>query len=220
MGKRLLIFGPPAAGKGTHAKRLATDLNIPHVATGDMLREALRPGHADGNGRLGANAAQQIGRGELMPDSLVISLVAERLAQDDARGGYLLDGFPRTLPQAQALKALLADAKIDGVLCLDAPEDVLVNRIAGRYTCADCQAVFNRFYRPPAVAGRCDVCGGALTQRADDNETAVRRRLEQYRAKTAPVMAFFAAESWPVRSVSSLGAIDDIYERLRAAVAA
>jgi adenylate kinase len=210
MGKRLLIFGPPAAGKGTHAKRLAEDLNIPHIATGDILRQAIQEGTP-----LGRQAAGTIGRGELVPDPVVVGLVEGRLA--GAKDGYLLDGFPRTLPQAQALQKLMPDG-VDVVLCLDAPEEVLVNRIAGRSVCGSCQAVYNRYYRQPRVANRCDHCEGALTQRADDAEPAVRRRLDQYRVKTAPVLAFFEARQWPVRTVESVGPVDEIYGRLRGAV--
>jgi adenylate kinase len=212
MGKRLLIFGPPAAGKGTHAKRLARELKIPHIATGDMLREAIREGTP-----LGQQAAATIGRGELVPDAVVVALVEQRLAAPDARDGYLLDGYPRTLAQAQALQALIPQGA-DAVLSLDAPEEVLVNRIAGRSICAECQAVYNKHDRQPRVAGLCDVCGGALVQRPDDAEPAVRRRLEQYRAKTAPVLDFFAARHWPVRTVQSVGPVDEIYDRLRGAV--
>jgi adenylate kinase len=210
MGKRLLIFGPPAAGKGTHARRLAEDLKIPHIASGDMLRQEIRS-----ESPLGKRAAATIGRGDLVPDEVVISLVGDRLAA--APDGYLLDGFPRTLAQAQALQRLLPDGP-DVVLCLDAPEEVLVNRIAGRSICASCQAVYNRYYRRPRVTGKCDHCGGELVQRADDGEEAVRRRLEQYRAKTAPVLSFFQAEHWPVRVVESVGPVDEIYGRLRGAV--
>jgi adenylate kinase len=212
MGKRVLIFGPPAAGKGTHAKRLARDLKIPHIATGDMLRQAIAEGTP-----LGREAAATIGRGELVPDLVVNALVEQRLASPDARDGYLLDGYPRTVPQAQALDRLMP-LGADAVLALDAPEEVLVNRIAGRSICAQCQSVYNRYYRRPQVAGRCDACGGVLTPRSDDDEPAVRRRLEQYRAKTAPVLSYFVSRRWPVHTVESVGAVDEIYDRLRGAL--
>lgn len=215
MSKRLLIFGPPAAGKGTHAKRLAGELGIPHIATGDMLRKAIQE-----ETPFGRHADAFIRRGELVPDELVMALLQERLAKPDAGSGFLLDGFPRTISQARALDARMGeqDHDITGVLALDAPEEVLVKRISGRQICADCGAVFNRFYRVTRVAGRCDDCDGALTQRSDDGEAAVRERLSQYRAKTAPVLAFFGAARWPIHVIESVGDVEDIYGRLRRAV--
>jgi adenylate kinase len=215
MSKRLLIFGPPAAGKGTHAKRLAGELGIPHIATGDMLRNAIKEGTP-----FGRHADAFIRRGELVPDELVMALLQERLAKPDAQGGFLLDGFPRTISQARALDARMGeqDEEIDAVLALEAPVEVLVRRISGRQICGACGAVFNRFFRPTRNEGRCDDCDGALAQRSDDSEEAVRQRLEQYRAKTAPVLAFFGAAQWPVHVIDSVGEVEEIYGRLRRAV--
>ena len=215
MSKRLLIFGPPAAGKGTHAKRLAGELRIPHIATGDMLRRAIQEGT-----QFGQHADAYIRRGELVPDELVMALLQERLAKPDATAGFLLDGFPRTISQARALDARMGeqDEEIDAVLALEAPEEVLVKRISGREICPGCGAVFNRFYRPARSAGRCDDCDSPLTQRSDDGEAAVRQRLEQYRAKTTPVLAFFGAARWPVHIIESVGDVEEIYGRLRRAV--
>lgn len=217
MAKRLLIFGPPAVGKGTHAKRLAGELRIPHIATGDMLRRAIQEGT-----QFGRHADGFIRRGELVPDELVMALLQERLAKGDTNGGFLLDGFPRTVSQARALDARLGeqDQDISAVLALDAPEEVLVKRISGRQICTGCGAVYNQFYRPSRVVGHCDECQGALGQRTDDSESAVRLRLEQYRAKTAPVLAFFGAARWPVHVVESVGDVEEIYGRLRRAVVA
>jgi len=215
MAKRLLIFGPPAAGKGTHAKRLAGELLIPHIATGDMLRKAIQEGTP-----FGRHADSYIQRGMLVPDEVVMSLLQERLAKPDAGGGFLLDGFPRTISQARALDARMGeqDQSIDAVLALEAPVEVLVRRISGRQICAHCGSVFNRFFRPTKVAGHCDDCGGGLTQRSDDAEEAVRQRLEQYRAVTAPLLAFFASAQWPVHVIDSVGDVEEIYGRLRGAV--
>jgi len=215
MSKRLLIFGPPAAGKGTHAKRLAGELLIPHIATGDMLRKAIQEGT-----QFGRHADSYIQRGQLVPDEVVMSLLQERLAKPDAGGGFLLDGFPRTISQARALDARMGeqDQGIDAVLALEAPVEVLVKRISGRQICAACGSVFNRFFRPTQVAGRCDDCQGPLSQRSDDAEAAVRQRLEQYRAVTAPLLAFFASAQWPVHVIESVGEVEEIYGRLRQAV--
>jgi adenylate kinase len=215
MSKRLLIFGPPAAGKGTHAKRLAGELRIPHIATGDMLRKAIDEGT-----QFGRHADSFIRRGELVPDELVMALLQERLAKPDALAGFLLDGFPRSISQARALDARMGeqDEAIDAVLALEAPVEVLVKRISGRQICSGCGAVFNRFFRPAKMAGRCDDCDGALTQRSDDGEAAVRQRLEQYRAVTTPVLAFFQAAQWPVHAIDSVGDVDEVYGRLRRAV--
>jgi adenylate kinase len=209
MPKRLLIFGPPAAGKGTHARRLASDLRIPHIATGDMLRHAISR-----RTPLGQQAERHISGGELVPDELVTALVSERLGQEDT-GGFVLDGFPRTVPQAEALAAL---TPVDAVLSLDAPEDLLVARIAGRATCSSCTRVFHDLFRPPVKAGRCDECGGTLVRRPDDEPSAVRKRLAEYHVKTAPVLRFFAEHAWPVRDIDAAGDEDDVYVRIQEAV--
>jgi adenylate kinase len=217
MEKRLLIFGPPAAGKGTHARRLAAELGIPHIATGDMLRRAIAEGT-----QFGRHADGYIRRGEFVPDEVVMALLQERLAQSDAATGFLLDGFPRTVSQARALDARMGeqDQEIDAVLALEAPEELLVKRISGRLICGACGAVFNRFFRPSRQEARCDDCGAALVQRPDDTEAAARRRLAEYRTTTAPLLAFFGATRWPVHLIDSVGAPDEIYGRLRRAVEA
>jgi adenylate kinase len=149
MGKRLLLFGPPGVGKGTHSTRLATDLGVPHVATGDMFRAAIQHGT-----EFGRRADDFIKRGELVPDDIVVDMVEERLAEPDAIEGYLLDGFPRTVPQAEALEGRLEQhgRHLDCILSLEAPAEVLVNRLSGRYTCSSCGATFNTVYCPPKVA--------------------------------------------------------------------
>ncbi len=212
MVRRLLIFGPPGAGKGTHAKRLAHDLGVPHIATGEMLRGAIAS-----KTPLGAKAEAYIRRGELVPDELVVSLLRARIADES---GWLLDGFPRTVPQAKALATMLdeSDVKLDGMLSMDAPEELLLNRIAGRRTCDGCQAVWNEFYRPPAKTGVCDDCGGNLSHRPDDEEHAVRRRLAEYRTKTSPVLAFFAEKRVPIWTVISTNDVDDVYDHIKKSV--
>jgi adenylate kinase len=159
-------------------------------------------------------------QGKLVPDDLVLALLEERLSLPDAVNGYLLDGFPRTVPQARVLAERLGAARktMDCILSLEAPEQVLVNRLAGRYTCPSCNMSFNRIYRPAWVAGICDNCGAALGQRADDTENTVRQRLKEYISKTAPVLDFFRSEKWPVHTVESVGEVDEIYQRIRTAV--
>ncbi len=217
MAKRLLLFGPPGVGKGTHSKRLAADLGVPHVATGDMFREA-----AGRKTAVGLEVGGYMDRGVLVPDALVLAILEDRLARRDTVDGYLLDGFPRTVPQAEALARLMtmAGTRLDRILSLEAPEDTLVKRIAGRFTCEGCQASYNRFYLAPKVAGVCDRCGGRLFQRRDDAEATVRQRLTEYLARTAPVLQFFKTQDWPLRSIVSLGVVDEIYGRIRQAVEA
>jgi adenylate kinase len=219
MGKRLLLFGPPGVGKGTHSRRLAADVGVPHISTGDLFREAMQRGSD-----LGCRAAGFMNGGALVPDDVAVDALRERLARPDAVAGYLLDGFPRTVAQAQALESMMlattanAGHGIDCVLALEAPEEVLVRRLAGRATCLACGASFNIVSRAPAVAGRCDVCGGALHQRPDDVEATVRQRLAEYVAKTSPVLEYLRRQGWPVRAIESVGEVDEIYGRIRQAV--
>lgn len=217
MGKRLLVFGPPGVGKGTHSRRLARDLGIPHIATGDMLRQAI-----DGGSALGKQAAERMTRGELVPDDMVVGLLEERLHRTDAQEGFLLDGFPRTLPQAAVLNDRLTGAlrPSDVVLALQAPETLLVERLSGRQTCSACGAVYNRVLRPAKVLDVCDVCGGPLVQRLDDTEAAVRSRLAAHEATTAPVLTYLAGRGWKVRGVETTGQVEAVYERILEAAAA
>lgn len=212
---RILLFGPPGVGKGTHAKRLGRELGVPHVATGDLLRDVIASGT-----ELGQQADAFMRRGDLVPDATVVGILEQRLALPDAQNGYMLDGFPRTLSQARSFAATLSQhgRVIDHVLCFDAPEETLVNRISGRLSCPTCGATYNRFYRPPRAQGLCDQCGAVLTHRTDDNEETVRRRLHEYRAKTAPVIAFFGQQGWPVHSIDSDGEVEVVFTRARTAM--
>jgi adenylate kinase len=216
MGKRLLFFGPPGVGKGTHSRRLASDLGVPHISTGDLFRQAMQQGT-----ELGRRAAGFMNGGALVSDDVAVEALAHRLAQPDAAQGFLLDGFPRTVPQAQALERMMAEAgtAIDSVLALEAPAQVLVARLAGRSTCLACGASYNTASQPPAVPGRCDACGGTLQQRADDSEATVRHRLSEYAAKTAPVLAHLEGRGWAVRRIDSVGPVEEIYQRIRHGVA-
>jgi adenylate kinase len=199
-------------GKGTHARRLADDLGIPLIGTGDMLRAAIAQGTP-----LGLEAARHMSGGNLVPDELAVELLAQRLAQPDAAGGWLLDGFPRTVPQAEALVTRLTPGLPGAVLSLEAPDELLVARLAGRQTCAACGATYNQAFRAPRVAGRCDACGGALTARADDQEATARHRLAVHQARTAPVLSYLDSHGWPIRHVSSVGELEEVYGRIRSA---
>ncbi len=215
MSENLLLFGPPGVGKGTQAQRLSNVFRIPHIATGDMLRAAIQSYTP-----LGQRAKGFIDQGQLVPDELVLELLGERLQQPDTARGFLLDGFPRTVPQAQVLDRMLTGygKKLDRVIVLDAPEEELVRRITGRRTCESCQASYHIDAKPPRVAGVCDRCGGVLKQRSDDSEDIIRNRLREFSAKTKPVLDYFAANQWPVRMIDANGNMDQIFGRIYAAV--
>jgi adenylate kinase len=215
LGENLLLFGPPGVGKGTQAQRLSAAFRIPHIATGDMLRTAVQSYTP-----LGRRVSDFINRGQLVPDETMVEMVKERLGRPDTRGGFMLDGFPRTTRQAEALESILTgqDRKADGVIVLSAPTEALVERIAGRRMCESCQASFHVSSRPPKVKGVCDRCGGTLIQRTDDAEVTVRYRLEEYAGKTRPVLDYFKTNDWPVREIDAIGDIDQVFGRIYAAV--
>ncbi len=215
MSENLLLFGPPGVGKGTQAQRLSSVFQIQHIATGDMLRAAIQSYTP-----LGQRAKSFIDKGQLVPDDLVLDLLGERLQQPDTRRGFLLDGFPRTVPQAAELDRMLASygKTLDRVIVLDAPEEELVKRISGRRTCESCQASYHVVARPPRVPGFCDRCGGVLSQRSDDSEEIIRNRLREFTAKTRPVIDYFVTHDWPVRMIDAAGNMDQIFGRIYAAI--
>jgi len=215
LGENLLLFGPPGVGKGTQAQRLAAAFRIPHVATGDMLRGAIQS-HTP----LGRQVAEYINRGQLAPDEVMVEVVRQRLAMPDAMKGFMLDGYPRTIPQAEALSRILGEQgrAVDAVIVLDAPADALVRRIAGRRTCESCQASYHVVARPPKVEGVCDRCGGTLIQRVDDAEATVRFRLGEYAVKTKPVLDYFKQSGWPLKVIDAIGDIDQVFGRIYSAV--
>ena len=185
---RWIFLGPPGADKGTQAARLAQRAGVPQIATGDMFRAAVREGTP-----LGREAKRYMDAGQLVPDHVTLGLVRERLAQPDCRAGFLLDGFPRTVAQAEGLEAVLAELGVwlDGVLYFDVPDAVVVERLSGRRVCPACGATYHVRFDPPQVEGRCDRCGAELVQRPDDREETVRQRLEVYRRQTQPLVDYY-----------------------------
>jgi adenylate kinase len=210
---RLLIFGKQGAGKGTQAVRLAEHYQIPHISTGDMFRAAVREGT-----EFGRKAKEFMDAGELVPDEVVLGMVRERLALPDAADGFLLDGFPRTRPQAEGLREVVGDGGLDAVVELEVPTDAVVERISGRRVCADCGATYHVSQPPRHGWGRCDQCNGShVIQRDDDTEDAVRRRLAIYERETAPLAEYYAAQRLLSR-VDGLGDPDEVFVRMLAAV--
>ena len=210
---RVAFLGPPGAGKGTQARDLAREWNVPHVATGDMLREAAAAGTP-----LGREAKGYMDRGALVPDDVIIRMIAERLAKPDARSGFLLDGFPRTIAQAEALERLLKDLGqvLERVVYFDVSEPELLRRLTGRRVCRNCQTAFHLVSAPPKTAGVCDRCGGELYQRDDDSEATVHNRLGVYARQTAPLLDWYRARGL-LSSVRGEGTISDIRRAVRVA---
>ena len=210
----VILFGPPGAGKGTQAVILAEKTGLVHITTGELFREAIRK-----ETELGKQAKPYYDRGDLVPDGITIGMLLERLAEEDCARGCLLDGFPRTLDQATALdEALVGQGQaIDKVLCIQVPEDELLSRLAGRWTCRQCGAVYHRQSQWPKVEGRCDRCGGVLYQRDDDQSEAVRRRLEVYSRQTAPLIDYYRGRGRLVE-VDGHRSVDEVSGELVAAL--
>jgi adenylate kinase len=207
---RLVLVGPPGAGKGTQAQFIAAARSIPKISTGDIFRANVTSGT-----ELGLLAKKYMDAGDLVPDEVTIRMVRERLAQDDAVKGFLLDGFPRNVPQAEILEEVLdqdMNAKLDLVLELVVDDDEVVRRLSGRRTCRRCGHVWHVDFDPPEIEGVCDHCGGELFQRDDDRSETVRHRLEVYAAQTAPLVAFYAARGVLI-GIDATGPVDDVTER-------
>lgn len=209
----LILFGPPGAGKGTQAKRLSEVLGIPQISTGDMMRAERAKGS-----ELGKKFDGYMSKGLLVPDALVLELFAQRLAQPDAKNGAIFDGYPRTVPQAEALDQLLADAgrKVDRVASIEVDLPEMIERIVLRRTCESCGQIYHLRYNPPPSPDTCS-CGGKLVQRPDDNEEVVRKRYEEYLAKTAPLLDYYGKKGL-VRAVDGVGSLDEVTGRLEQAI--
>lgn len=207
---RIVLLGPPGAGKGTQAKLLQEEFQACQLSTGDILRKAV----AD-QSPVGKEAAEYINRGALVPDSVIVKLVAERLNDKDCRQGFILDGFPRTIPQAQSLEEILKKMglALHHVLLMQVPTELIVERLAGRRTCRDCGAPYHRSFDPPKQEGICDRCGGELRQRDDDREETVRARLDVYDAQTAPLVDYYRQRGI-LREIDGVGKVEDIQNRV------
>ncbi|MGD1098764.1 MAG: adenylate kinase [Thermoplasmata archaeon] len=206
MMHRIVFLGPPGAGKGTQAARIARDLGVPHLSTGDLLRAAVAA-----RTPLGLEAEGHMSAGRLVPDDLVLRILHERLEQPDARVGYLLDGFPRNLAQAEALGKF---SEVDGVVSLDIAPDRLVRRLSERRVCPKCQSVYNLSTKPPATAGMCDLDGTPLVHRPDDRPEAIATRLKVYAEQTAPLLDYYGKRHL-LRSVDASGTPDEVAARVR-----
>ena len=214
---KLIFIGPPGSGKGTQAKRLAAQHGVPHISTGDMLREAIADGTA-----LGEQAAPIMASGALVSDDLMIGIINDRLAKPDAERGFILDGFPRTVVQAEKLDTIVGNSKGNGsgneadglrVLQLLVPDEAIVKRISLRRSCPVCGAIYHLESAPPAVDSVCDREGAELIARPDDNETAVRKRLEAFHRQTLPVATFYKTKQ-VLREVDGIGPVDEVFERI------
>jgi adenylate kinase len=211
---RAVLVGPPGAGKGTQAQFIASHLAIPKISTGDIFRSNVSTCTA-----LGRRAKDYMDRGDLVPDEVTIAMVISRLQEDDAQAGFLLDGFPRTVPQAETLKKLLSewDTRLDIVLELVVDDDEVVRRLSGRRTCRRCGRVWHATFDPPSRRDRCDDCDGELFQRDDDREETIRHRLDVYAQQTQPLIAFYADEG-TLLGIDATGPVEEVTDRALAAL--
>jgi adenylate kinase len=206
----LILLGPPGAGKGTQAQRMVERYHIPQISTGDILRAAVKD-----KTPLGAKAKSYMDQGQLVPDALVIGIIEERLKAADCNPGFILDGFPRTIAQAEALQPILTKMgkSIDHVINIEVDPEELIRRLTGRRTCKNCGAMFHILFQPPKREGICDRCGGTLYQREDDKEETIRTRLNEYQKQTAPLIQYYRHKKM-LRSIQGVGGQDQIFEQI------
>lgn len=209
MFRSIILLGAPGAGKGTNAKRITKEFNIPHISTGDMFREAIK-----NHTKLGEEASSYMQKGLLVPDSITIGLVRERLSKDDCKNGFLLDGFPRNVSQAEALSEIGKDLNrpINYVIDINVPESVLKDRICGRRVCKVCGAPYHTTNMKSKVEGVCDLCGGELIQRKDDNEEALKVRLSEYHKQTEPLIEYY---SDVLHTIDGTKNLDDLLKEIK-----
>jgi len=207
---RIVLLGAPGAGKGTQAKKIIEKYPIPQISTGDLLRAAVAAGSA-----LGKEAKSHMDKGELVPDSVVLGMVKERLNNDDCKKGYILDGFPRNTKQAEALDVMLSSLALPltAAISVDVPFEDLMKRLTGRRTCKACGQMYNIYFNRPAKDKACDKCGGELFQRDDDKEETIKKRLEVYNAQTAPLIDYYGKKGI-LKSVAGTGSIDQIFGKV------
>jgi adenylate kinase len=207
---RIVLLGAPGAGKGTQAKKLIEKYGMPQISTGDLLRAAVAAGTP-----LGKEAKSYMDKGELVPDSVVLGMVEERLKQDDCKKGYILDGFPRNTAQAEALDKMLSNLNMSltAALSVDVPFEDLMKRLTGRRTCKSCGQMYNIYFKAPAKEGICDKCSGELFQRDDDKEATIKKRLEVYSSQTEPLIGYYKNKGI-LKSVTGTGSIDEIFRKV------
>ena len=206
----LILLGPPGSGKGTQAQKIAEQYHIPQISTGDILRSAVKE-----RTPLGVEAQGYMDQGKLVPDEVVVGIVRDRLMVSDCKKGFIMDGFPRTLPQAEALDATLGEMKweIDHVISIEADNEELLRRLTGRRTCRNCGTMYHVIFNPPAKEGICNVCGGDLYQRDDDQEATIRARLQVYEDQTAPLIAYYNKKGL-LRPIKGVGTIEEIFRNI------
>lgn len=207
---KIIMLGAPGAGKGTQAKRIAEKYGIPHISTGDIFRANIKS-----NTELGKKAKTYMDQGLLVPDELVVDLVVDRLGQEDAKEGYVLDGFPRTIPQAEALDAALLKKgeKVDYAINIEVPDTAIVERMSGRRSCSQCGASYHVAFNPPKIEGVCDVCGGTLILRDDDKKETVEKRLSVYHEQTKPLIDYYTGQNI-IKEVDGTMSMDEVFNAI------